>query len=332
MPFHATKCLGIALLVGATAVSTDRQAHAQAGDASAATELFREGRDALEAKDYATACAKLEESMRLDAHVGTLISLAGCEEAMGKLARARARWQQAVDLAHNAGDKREGYAVDKLRSIDPRVPRLTLRRGPNAPPTMTARRDDVELGAASFDAPLPVEIGTHTVTASAEGFASSTTSVDLGEGDSKEVVLETGAALPPPPVEAPPPPPNPLTEIPPEAPPRASPLRPIAVAVGGVGVVALGVGTYLGIQVLEAKSQKPGSCTGTGCDPDGTNRTNALKEGDAANIAFASAGVLLVTAGAFWFLAPTTPAKKSTVHVAPRVGLGMMGMALEGEF
>jgi hypothetical protein len=324
--------LAIALL--ASVLGTSRTVHAQAGDASsAATELFRQGREALDAGDYATACAKFDESMRLDAHVGTLISLARCEEAMGKLARARSRWQQAVDLAHSLGDQREAFAADKLAAIDPRVPRLTLKRGPKAPGALLVRRDDVEVGVASFDAPLPVEIGQHTVTVSAEGFAASSTTVELKEGESKEVILEPGAALPPPPVDPlRPPTATPVTEPPPGPPPGPSPMRPIALIVGGAGVVALGVGTYLGIQVIQAKSQPSAGLCNPGCNDAGKNRNAALQEGDAANWVFAGAGVALATAAALWFLAPTHPAKKSALHVTPGVGLRSVGLGLEGTF
>jgi hypothetical protein len=309
----------------ASALLIPGAASAQAGgDASAATELFRQGREALETKDYATACAKFDESYRLDPHVGTLISLAECEEAIGKLARARAHWQQAIGLAHSVGDRREAFAGEKFGAIDPRVPRLTLRRGASAPPALTVSRDDMEIGGASFDSPLPVEIGPHTVSVSAVGFATNTVTVELKEGESKEVVLEPGAPLPPPPpVEEPA---KPVVEPPaPEAPPRPSPLRPIALAVGGVGVVALGVGTFLGVQVIEAKSQGDCSSNGNSCN-------GALREGNVSNVAFASGGVLLVTAAAFWFLAPTTQSKKPVVRVTPGVGARAVGIGLEGAF
>ncbi|NOU28880.1 MAG: hypothetical protein HOO96_13330, partial [Polyangiaceae bacterium] len=46
--------------------------------------LFREGRKALEAGDYAVACAKFAESQRIEPAPGTLLNLAGCEERSGK--------------------------------------------------------------------------------------------------------------------------------------------------------------------------------------------------------------------------------------------------------
>src|SRR5580692_3784072 len=68
-------------------------------DPPTAAELFHQGRAALEEKNYEVACPKFAESQRLAPHVGTLISLAECEEAVGRLARARGYWQQAIDLA-----------------------------------------------------------------------------------------------------------------------------------------------------------------------------------------------------------------------------------------
>ncbi len=320
--------LALALLAGTLSFGT----RVRADNASAATELFRQGRDALEAKDYATAAGKFEESLRLEPHVGTLISLAECEEATGRLASARAHWQQAVDLARGTGDKRESFASGKLAAIDPRVPRLTLRRGPNPPEGLAVRRDDLDVGPASLEAALPVEVGVHTIVVSAKGFAAKALTVEVKEGESREVVVEPGPPLPPP---SPPPEPPPTPVVVPPAPQRpapASPLRPIAVAVGGLGVVALGVGTYLGVQVLEAKNQPAGTCPPSGCDSAGNARNSALTEGDWANVAFASAGVLLAAATVMWFVAPTNHKKTSDILLTPKIGFGPRGVTIEGRF
>jgi hypothetical protein len=104
------------------------------------------------------------------------------------------------------------------------------------------------------------------------------------------------------------------------------------VSIGGLGVVALGVGTYLGVQVLEAKNQRAGTCSASGCTTDGNNRNTALAEGDWANIAFAGAGALLATATVMWLVAPTNHKTRSDFTVTPHAGPGAGGVTIEGRF
>src|SRR4051812_24565538 len=55
---------------------------------TASQALFDEGRRLLEAGNYVEACAKLDESYRLDAAAGTLLNLALCHEQQGRSASA----------------------------------------------------------------------------------------------------------------------------------------------------------------------------------------------------------------------------------------------------
>src|SRR5262249_55537702 len=68
----------LALALAITATSST--ALSQTRDPAAAEALFRQGRQAMEAKDFATACPKFAESQRLDPAVGTLMNWATCEE------------------------------------------------------------------------------------------------------------------------------------------------------------------------------------------------------------------------------------------------------------
>src|SRR5579863_8518518 len=83
----------------------ERPAAAQGGGAATATTLFQEGREAAKKGDYATACAKMEESFRLDPAVGTLLNLADCQEHMGHPASAWQRFREAADKLAPSDDR-----------------------------------------------------------------------------------------------------------------------------------------------------------------------------------------------------------------------------------
>src|SRR5690242_9793251 len=77
---------------------------ARADDKATADRLFDEGRAAMAAKDYASACPKLEESQRLDPALGTLLNIGLCYEGQGRVASALAVWREAEEQARGAGE------------------------------------------------------------------------------------------------------------------------------------------------------------------------------------------------------------------------------------
>ncbi|HTQ43546.1 MAG TPA: hypothetical protein VMI75_12365 [Polyangiaceae bacterium] len=314
----------------AAALLASAPVHAQATDPAAAADLFHEGRAAMADGRYAEACAKFEESERLEPKVGTLLNLALCEEARGRVATASQFWEQARDLARASGDARVEYASEHLQAIAPRVPHLTIRLAATAPPGTVVRRDDVELGAASLDVQLPVDPGTYSVRAVSPGHADGAmTVVSLAEGESRETVVEPGALLPhvvPPPVAVSTRPPET-----PDAPPRA--LRVVALATGAAGVLSAGVGAYLGIQAMNGRSGAPGTCSGDVCDDTGAAvRRTAIQNADASTVAFAVGGALVATGVVLWILAPSSAPARSTVGLAPGVGPGGGGASVIGSF
>lgn len=167
-----------------------RPASAQS-DPVAATELFKQGREALAKQDYATACRKFEDSLRLDEKVGTLLNLADCEEHQGKIAAARQHLQRGIDLAAAQNDDRADLARQRFAVLDKRVPRLTVTLA--APVDgATVKRDGVELGAGSLGTPLPVEPGNHVVTVTAPKHEPRSYDVTVAESEQKALAVEVG--------------------------------------------------------------------------------------------------------------------------------------------
>lgn len=317
----ATK-IGAALSLAVVLAST----HARADGSAEAEELFKQGRAALEAKDYVTACKKLAESNRLERAVGTLISLATCNEAQGKLASARANWQEAADFADATNDRlqRGPGARQKFEELDKRVPRLTIVRSAKAPASTSAKRDDVVLGAGSFDTPLPIDPGKHVIVASADGFAPRSFEVTLAEGEKKTLEIEPGAAVAPP---------NPTQDRKPDQPAAendGSSMRIAGYVVGGVGVVGLAVGTIFGLRASSKwddaqKACVPGKC-GAGSDAQ-NDKDAAATSGNVSTVTFLLGGAALATGIVLVVLAPSSRSSTSA-RVAPSPG----GLSLVGSF
>jgi hypothetical protein len=309
-------------------------------DVAAAEALFEAGRAAMEKGDFASACPRFGESERLDPAPGTLLNLADCEEHLGHLARAWEAWKEALATLP-ASDARLPAAKKRERAIESRVPRLTLTRAPGAPGETIARRDNVEIHAASFDVPLPVDPGDHTIVVSAPGREAKTTVVTMKEGETRTLPVEPGPALP---LSSTTPPsstqspsastPTPTSTQTSTSTPTSTPFpwRPLGFITGAVGLAGIGVGSAFGIAAIGDKSTVDANCFGTkgckqpGADAASAGRTNAIL----SDVGFAAGGTLLAVGV---LLVLTHPARKAgLVLPAPVVLARGAGVALEGEF
>lgn len=283
---------------------------ASADSSATADALFKEGREALEKGDYETACSKLAESNRLERAVGTLISLAQCEEKLGQLAGARQHWQEAAAFADALEDrlKRGDYAREHFASIDPRVPRLTVKRAPNTPAAMTIQCDDASLTSASLGTALPLDPGKHTVVVSAPDHEIRTFDVTLSEGEKRELEVGPGARKPEPPtVRA-------VANVKPSENTVASTedkggmYRITAYGLGGLGVVGLGFGTAFGLMASSTWSEAQSGCK-VDCGPGSRaqdDRDTANTQGNISTVAFIGGGVLIAAAAVVWLVAPSS--------------------------
>src|SRR6185436_15146558 len=150
------------LLLITAVLGLPSRAGAQARDAAAGEALFQEGRRLMKAGDFTAACPKLEESLRLDPALGTLVNLASCEEQVGHTATAWQHWRAAADQLPSS-DKRRATAVARAGALEKVLPRLTIALGADVSPDAEVKRDGVRLGRASLGLPLPVDPGRHIV-------------------------------------------------------------------------------------------------------------------------------------------------------------------------
>jgi hypothetical protein len=306
-------------------------ARGDAGDV--AIELFAQGKQLMSAGDYAGARSRLVESVRLEPKVGTLASLAVCEEHLGHLAEAHARWEQARALAVATSDPRKTLAESELARVDKLVPKLSLELHGESPPGLRITTDDVEVGAGVLGTRLPVNPGVHAISATAPGKKKWSTTVRT-EADGKVTVVPVG------PFED-------ASEAGPQAPPlpdasanhgTAEGKHPAlafdriekppgetgggwgaqkvtALVVGGVGVAGLVVGGVFGVRTLDLKNQRSQYCDANNlCNSQGVSLDHdARTAATVSTVSFIAGGVLAAGGLVLVLTAPRAAAPAVTV-------------------
>ena len=303
-----------------------RLAWADGRDPTGAEALFLAGREAVERKDYASACPKFAESDRLDPAAGTLINLADCEEHIDRPAAAWSHWKEAIDLLA-ASDSRLPACKERAAAVEKRVPRLVLKLRSGSPEGTRVVRDGVEVGPAALGIAIPQEPGAHALLVTAPHHKEHETSVTLAEGEVKELVLEVGerdAVVTPAPI---PPPPPPAT------PPPSSTGKTLGVVLAGAGLAGLAVGTTTGVMALSKKSTVEENCFPVGvCNERGHDAASSGRTLSIVSTIGFSAGAALLGVGAVLYLtAPKTPAAASTTRrtiASPLLLPGGVGVVL----
>jgi len=310
------------VVLAAAVVATSGRASAQstAQDQATARALFIDARQLMRAGKYDQACPKLEAASKLYAGSGVLLNLGDCYEHVGRTASAWTEFAEAASAAERDGRSDDlAEARKRQAAIEPRLCRLTISV-PHDAPGLEVRRDDTALDRGAWGTPVPVDPGTHAVSAQAPGRLSWSASVSVtvaGKTASFDVPELAPTATPSPapsvaPVAAPP------TPEPPPPGPYWTGRRTASAALTGLGVVGLGVG---GVLVLVAKSKDSAAQNET------TNRSadssNAVSLGNMATV-FASAGAAVAATGLLlWLTAPD-----ATVQV----GAGPSSLLLSGRF
>jgi hypothetical protein len=281
---------------------------ARAGNPAAAEELFRQGLTLMEREQYPEACRKFEASQNEDPSPGTLLNLGACYETLGRTASAWAAYVAAVELARERRRKaQEKDANARAEALVPRLSRLRVDLPPAAIDGLEVLRNDELMAPGSLGIALKIDPGTYTIQARAPGRRAWSTQVEIGaEADSRTVQIPD---LPPEESSADASPtPAPATSVPP---PAADPMRDrsrktktIGYVLGGVGIVAIGVGTVFGLMAASQASNaesRSDLCPDKQCFPKGRNeielaRDNALVStfGFGVGLAALTAGVVIV--------------------------------------
>ena len=306
-----------------------RAADATDSERVIATELFKEGRSLLAEKQYAEACPKLEESERLDPGGGTLLNLALCHELAGRTATAWAEFHEALAVARRDGrDDREEQAQRHIASLVPRLARLIIAVPPEARlPDLVVYCDRSAIGPAAWEAAVPVDPGLHVIEAKAPHRMEWRTSIDVRDGKQETIQIPTLDPVPlPAPLPMPPPrAPAPLRTSRPAPSIVGAPLplqRRAALALGGLGLVEVGLGALFGLEAHGQWADAQPRCAG-GCDDQGYRSwTDSKRSAALSTLAFALGGVAVAGGVALWFTVPSFAA-------SVRVGATADGVRLQ---
>jgi serine/threonine-protein kinase len=312
-------------------------------DVAAAQGLYDEARKLMKAGQYAAACPKLEESQRLDRSTSTEFHLADCYEHTSRPASAWALFLQVASESKSAGrGDAERLARQRANDLAPKVSRLTVTVPSGSQVDgLQVKRDAEVVGQAQWGSAVPVDPGKHTIAATASGRIDWSTTVEVGEA--KPAIVEVPALVlaPLPPVAVAPPSDatSPASASPTQseagndAARSGSRRRTIGLVVVGAGIVALGVGTYFGLQALSKNSDSHRNCSGNDCRLAGFNERNDARSTGDLSTALVLAGAAAVAGGAvLWLTAPRHVASAAAGAPFVRVGLAPAGVFVQGAF
>jgi hypothetical protein len=315
-------CGAAALTLGLSAAAPAR---AQGTNTALAEALFREGKRLMTEGNFAEGCPKIAESQRLDPGAGTLLNLASCHEAEGKIATAWAEFGEAASLARRDGRAdREQFASSHALALEPKIPRLSLDISPQAAAlaSLEIRIDDVVVGRVAWSVPGPIDPGAHVVTAAASG--KKPFRADITVPASPDVLKVTVPGLEDAPVAAGAP--GAAGAAPggapgPDTTKGSGSGRTVGLVVGATGLAAIGIGSYFGLQTLSKWRERNDHCPGGVCDEAAVAASDAAHtDARIADIAI-GLGLVGVGVGTYLFLtAPSTPDKPAAAGAWVGVG------------
>jgi len=285
--------------------------------------LFREGRAAMQEKNYDLACEKFAESQKKEPAPGTALNLGECEEQRGHLVAAGEAFAIAA-ATFTAPDKQQ-YAASRAEAADRKTPRLTVRTSAPVPGLVV----HVGTSVIPVDAEVKMDPGAVVIRAEAPGRRVKELTATLREGKNLEVDI---GALEPDGEDDPAP--APAVEVPPPRTGLQQHLRPIGLIVGGVGAASLVVGAVTGVLALDRAGTVEERCTpDLVCDREGFD---AARSGSTlslvSTITIAAGSAALVGGAALYLLAPRAAKSTGGVRMTPTASRDGAGLSIRGVF
>jgi PEGA domain len=323
---RSTRALAIIAIVclASSARAQSSAPSASGPDEQRRTALYTEGFDAATAGRWAEAKDRFAEALAIRASAKVYFSLAQAEEQLGQLASASRDYKHALEDARAAGENDVASAAGgALAALEPRVPRVrvVVTGASGAVATLDGQ-------TVAVNTPIAVDPGAYHIVVSAPGKREAQATVAVGERQQLDVPLRleeeasanstsSGAT------EAA----GPSTQ-------RTSfPWRTVGLVTAGAGLVALGVGTYFGLDAKSKNDQSNSSgcnASNNDCTPSAAAiRRDAITAGNTSTVLFVVGGVLAAGGVALWLLAPAPQADGAVgVSAAPLIVPGGAGLSL----
>lgn len=305
-----------------------------ANDKAAAEALFDEGVKLLKDGKYEEACRKLETSQRVDPGIGTLLYLGECYKKAGRTASAWATFREAASKAEAAGETERARAgAKRANEIEPSLSKVTLSMSEESMEIegLVVKLGNLPVNRALWGTAVPVDPGELKVVVEAPGYESWETTITVeGAGSAQTLTVPALQKLPESLVQ------DPEEEEPqtmssseqPEVRKKGSGQRAAGLAVGGLGVVGVGLGSAFGILAMQAENDAGEFCEGAVCEAgsDGVSLTNKARgRATVSTIGFIAGGALLATGLTLYFTAKSGgEATALTVH--PKAGGGFLSL------
>lgn len=252
-----------------------------------AEELFERGWDAMDKRDYESACSLFEESYKISRATGPLQGLASCHEARGRIREALLLYRDALATLPKGSSSRPDVqrAVQRLEA---RVAKLMVRLPPRATP-----QTRVELDGHVVSPGTTLEIDPlvrHVILVTPPNEPAYQIELRLEEGEDKTMVLS---------------PPSANGNATPAPPPPASDSTFGPVRIGGIALLATGAASFVaaavtGALMLEEADTIAEHCAGpngTECDVLAIEASDRAKSLSPWNVAAFVVGGAALAAG-----------------------------------
>ena len=344
MTTHASKFLSLSSFALAAVLSASALA-ADPPSPTPARAFFNEARELVAQGNYTAACPKFEQSLALEAGLGTQFNLADCWEHLGRVASAQALFIGAAASAKAAGQsEREQVLRDRAAALEPRIPRLVVEVA-DPDPKLVVKRGDLPLDTDAYGRAKPVDPGSYEIVAKAPGKKSWKMLVAVAPGSAVLTVQvpklepEDGpvAALPPKPLAAKAAAPAAVQYLPRADKGGHGPSFAV-LSLGGVGVAGLAVGTIMALKYSSANRDAKDTCPSSiNCTPEQIafhdQRVEDARSARSWSYIGFGAGVLGLGAAAAALFLPQSSESERAWTASPLVAAdGSLGASLAGKF
>lgn len=297
-------------------------------------QLFDSALADVKREDYKSACPKFRASYDVDPKASTLLNLGTCYARNGQTASAWGAFSSAVVASKKAGKEDwAAQAEEQVKALEPRLVRLTVDVPREARVEgLVVARDTSTLSDSEYGLAMAVDPGEHTIKASARGYVPWQTKVTVWEGT--QLAPVTIPKL----VEEP----KAVVVVPRDATAPAGPApywttsRVAGASVAGLGVVALGVGSVIGILAKGKYDDSRAACPTPTCSDATAVESNSSAFGMAtgSTLLFVAGGVLAAGGIGLFLWAPDAKRKTAsgTFHMYPTASHTSATLELGGTF